>query len=115
MNLLRKLILAVSTASLLSSCVISGYKVKKSIVFDVAKNEKLNLYYPKNVSEKSQVLVFVHGGNWRSGNRKMYRFFARRLAQKGIVCAVVDYQLSDKQDYQGMAMDVSNAVAWVYN
>jgi acetyl esterase/lipase len=98
-----------------SSCIYRGVAKKKAIVYDAASEQKLDVYYPKKeLDKKKDVLLFIHGGNWRSGNRKMYRFFGKRFAEKGIVCVVIDYRLSDKQNYVGMANDCTNAVKWTH-
>ena len=55
-------------------------------------NQKLDLYFPKqrsNGAGKSHpVVMFVYGGAWSSGSKKMYGMVCSAIAQKldAIVC-----------------------------
>ncbi|MBL8714670.1 MAG: alpha/beta hydrolase [Myxococcales bacterium] len=42
------------------------------------------------------LVVFVHGGGWTSGSRKLFRKEIRRLASIGYVAASIDYRLANK-------------------
>ncbi len=82
----------------------------------------LNIFSPKNLKEHSKrfdvkdqklpVLIFVHGGNWNSGDKKTYNFFGRNFAKKGIVTVVVGYTLSPKANYDDMTKQVAAAIKW---
>lgn len=76
----------------------------------------LNIFTPRNKKFKNNpVLVFVHGGNWNSGDKKMYGFFGRNFAKKGITTVIVGYTLSPKANYDGMAKQVTQAIEWTKN
>ncbi len=85
----------------------------------------LNIFSPKNLKKHSKkfdtknqklpVLIFVHGGNWNSGDKKTYSFFGRNFAKKGIVTVVVGYTLSPKANYDDMAKQIAAAVQWTKN
>lgn len=87
---------------------------KRGIIYDPEHKLALDVYSPKKVNAKKDVLVFVHGGNWRSGKRSTYKFFGKGFARKGLVSVVIDYRLTDQTDYLGMTTDVGKAVKWVY-
>ncbi|RTY95372.1 alpha/beta hydrolase [Flavobacterium sp. GT3R68] len=73
----------------------------------------LNIYTPRNSKlVNNPVLIFVHGGNWNSGNKKTYWFFGRNFAKKGVTTVIVDYTLSPKANYDDMAKEVATAVEW---
>ena len=36
------------------------------------KSLQLDMYIPKNISKPAPLLVFIHGGGWRSGDRSDY-------------------------------------------
>lgn len=73
----------------------------------------LNIFKPRNNKFKSNpVLLFVHGGNWNSGDKKLYGFFGRNFAKKGITTVIVGYTLSPKANYDQMAEQVAQAVEW---
>ena len=85
----------------------------KDIPFGHTGSLKLDVYKPKTKSEKKDILVFIHGGNWSNGSKKLYRFFGRGMARKGILTVVIDFRQYPSATYSGMAMDAAEAVAWI--
>src|SRR5262245_58479296 len=54
---------------------------------------KLDLYLPKDVKDYP-VMMFVHGGSWKSGNKEMYGVLGALFARNGIGTAIINYRLS---------------------
>ena len=81
--------------------------------------QRLNFFKP--TTPNFPVVVFIHGGNWDSGD-KDYRFggqdiynnIGRFLASRGIGCANVSYRLIPHVDWRAQAGDALQAVAWVH-
>ncbi len=74
---------------------------------------RLDIYAPAGRKKPRQVLVFIHGGNWVSGDKDLYKFLGARLARKGVVAAVINYRLAAGLTYREMAADAASAVTWV--
>lgn len=73
----------------------------------------LNIFSPKKVKyQNTPVLLFVHGGNWNSGNKELYNFFGNNFAEKGITTVIVGYTLSPDADYKEMTTQVAEAIEW---
>ena len=66
----------------------------------------LNSYFP--------VLVFIHGGSWRSGDRTNYPALGYRFAKLGIGVAIPSYRLMPKNPHPAQIEDTAAAFAWVY-
>jgi acetyl esterase/lipase len=75
--------------------------------------QTLNIFSPRKPVDKN-VLIFIHGGSWRSGDKKLYSFFGNRMARKGVVTVVIGYPLSPVGDYNDMAYASAISVKWVY-
>lgn len=81
--------------------------------------QQLNFFKPS--LPHFPVVVFIHGGNWDSGD-KDYRFggqdiynnIGRYLAARGIGCANISYRLLPTVDWRAQADDAAQAVAWVH-
>lgn len=87
---------------------------QKNIIYSLEKQLTLNVYSPKRKSSVSNdVLVFIHGGNWTTGNKSMYRFFGKGMAKKGVVTVIIDYRKYPFVNYPSMAMDVAQSLKWV--
>lgn len=85
----------------------------------------LNIFSPKKIKkfskkfdakdQKLPVLIFVHGGNWNSGDKETYNFFGRNFAKKGIITVIVGYTLSPNANYDDMAKQIAAAIKWTKN
>jgi len=64
-------------------------------------------------------IIFVHGGNWATGDARHLAGFAdfpstlAALAAKGIVVASVNYRLSGEAHFPAPIQDVKSAVRWL--
>lgn len=104
---------------LIVSC--STYKVSKSKNITYMEEgfnanlpeKKLNIFSPKKTKELKPVIVFIHGGSWKSGKKELYSFFGKRLARKGIVAVTIDYPLSPDYIINDMTMATAQSVKWV--
>ena len=78
----------------------------------------LDLYQP--VGKQWRVIVFVHGGNWDSGDKNyrtggadVYANLGRFYATRDIGVAVINYRLQPNVGWPAQVADVRAAVAWV--
>ncbi|MFT7351714.1 MAG: arylformamidase [Flavobacterium sp.] len=105
---------------LITSCASKKFKnvsyLEKSETSKLKSEPTLNIFQPRNKKYKNNnVLVFVHGGNWNSGDKKTYNFFGRNFAKKGITTVIVGYTLSPEVNYDGMTKQVAKAINWTKN
>ncbi|MFC4740997.1 alpha/beta hydrolase fold domain-containing protein [Flavobacterium ponti] len=103
------------TAILFSSC--ASKKFKNVTYLKGTENKKgqptLNIFTPRNSKyTNTPVLIFVHGGNWNSGDKKLYGFIGRNFAKRGITTVIAGYTLSPKANYNDMAKEIAEAVNW---
>ncbi len=82
---------------------------------DDRRKQALDIYQPVGAKD-TPVLVFVHGGAWRMGDRGagIYKQLCRAFAQRGILAVSVGYRLSPKVKHPAHVRDVAAAVAWVH-
>jgi acetyl esterase/lipase len=78
---------------------------------------KLDVYLPKGRKD-FPVVVFVHGGAWRTGDKSgilgLYRNVGTFLAQQGVGAVVTNYRLSPAVQHPAHVHDVAKAVAWTH-
>jgi acetyl esterase/lipase len=92
----------------------------KNLSYNPAKNadpvrHKLDLYLPKGAKD-FPVMMFVHGGAWKSGNKELYGALGETFAKQGIGTAVINYRLTDSKGtvkHPDHIRDVAKAFAWV--
>ncbi|MET0655635.1 MAG: alpha/beta hydrolase [Pseudoxanthomonas sp.] len=83
-----------------------------SAVYDATQGLALDIYRPQGAAKAAPVVVFFHGGNWKSGAKADYRFVGRRLAAIGILAIVADYRTFPRTTFPGFVQDGASAVAW---
>jgi acetyl esterase/lipase len=77
-----------------------------------AEKHKLDLYLPRD-KKSFPVLVFLHGGSWRTGDRSLYAALGQRFARAGIGVAIPSYRLMPQNPHPAQIEDASAAFAWV--
>ncbi len=110
---LNTVLFSIASSIILGGCSFHRISKARDITYDKATNLKLDVFSPRKIKEPKAVLLFIHGGSWRSGKKSLYTFFGKRLARKGIVGVVMNYRLSPLTNYEGMAMDAASAVKWI--
>ena len=108
-----RILTSLSFLLLFLSCNVSKHKHISYFDEISLDNPQLNIYTNKESQSKSPVLVFVHGGNWKSGDKKQYGFLGRNFARKGIVTVIPNYTLSPKADYDSMTFEIAQVIQWV--
>lgn len=102
----------------LSGCSLQRVQKAKNISYREANAasgtgvQHLNVYSPRNIAEPAPVLLFIHGGSWKSGSKELYYYLGKRLARKGVVAVIIDYPLSPAAQYNEMAQSAAHAVQW---
>jgi acetyl esterase/lipase len=74
---------------------------------------KLDIYHLKELTEIKPVLVFIHGGAWKKGNKKDYRRYLVDYAKKGYVSVTVQYSLANEAKFPAALNDINCAIRWI--
>ena len=56
--------------------------------------QRMDLYFPVQKASSAPVLLFLHGGGFREGDRKQYGYVAEPFAKQGIITVVASYRLT---------------------
>jgi acetyl esterase/lipase len=74
---------------------------------------RLDLYLPKGRKD-FPVLFFVHGGAWKSGDKKIYAPLGEVFARQGLGTVIINYRLSPGVKHPAQVQDVAKAFAWAH-
>ena len=89
-------------------------EVASGVSFGAQPRQKLDIWAPVTPSDKPRdVVVFFYGGSWNSGDRALYGFAGRALAERGYIVVIPDYRLVPEVRYPGFVEDGAAAVTWV--
>lgn len=76
--------------------------------------QRLDLYAPVTGKGPSPVVVWVHGGGWAAGDKRLSpASFQLRLVERGYAVASVNYRLSGEATFPAQIQDVKAAVRWL--
>jgi len=71
----------------------------------------LDFYPPKEVDGRAPVVVWVHGGAWRSGSKNDVN--VKRWTEQGFAIASVDYRLSPEAQFPAQIHDIKAAIRFL--
>ena len=103
-------------AKVVEAFVPENVAVSYDVVYASHRNRKLHMdiFSPKPVSKKPLPLVLImHGGGWRSGDKSMEWPTAIHLAKNGYIAAAVEYRLSTEAKYPAAIHDLKEALRWI--
>lgn len=87
----------------------------RDIPFGNAYRQRLDIYAPTGLGADAAlpVIVFIHGGGWRAGDKAGYEFAGRAFAARGFVTVVPNYRLSPDVHFPDFVADGAAALRWV--
>ena len=77
------------------------------------RSQRLDLYLPQGIGRPLPVIVWLHGGGWRFGDRKLGPNLSRYFAERGFAMVSIDYRLSEEATFPAQIHDVKAAIRWV--
>jgi acetyl esterase/lipase len=93
---------------------IAGIKIEKDLAYaDKKQRNLLDIYHKEGNQKAHDVIIYIHGGSWRSGAKDSYWFLGKNFARKGKVFVAINYPLAPEYQYETMAYDCAKAVKWV--
>lgn len=74
--------------------------------------ESLDLY--PAAARNAPLLVFIHGGYWRSLDKQDFSFLAPAFVRAGVAVAMPNYGLAPAASIESMVQQMLRAMAWLY-
>jgi arylformamidase len=82
------------------------------VPYGASSAEKLDIFRPRGASRG--LLMYIHGGYWRSLDKKRFSFVAPALVQAGLTVAIPNYALCPAVQVEDIVMQMVQACAWLY-
>jgi acetyl esterase/lipase len=73
----------------------------------------VDLYLPRDRRAPAPLVVWLHSGGWRIGNRRRAPDLSRHFAARGFAMASIDYRLSREAPFPAQLHDVRAAIRWL--
>ncbi len=87
------------------------YRLKRDVQYGGEPRNRLDYYLGEDDPNRPAVL-FLYGGNWRSGEKEDYRFVADTLVHHGCNVVIPDYRLYPQVRFEQIQRDVVDATQW---
>lgn len=86
-----------------------------NLVYKIIGNRKLklDLFYPEIIKDKMPIVIFIHGGGWKSGEKSFLHPMAVEIANEGYLCVTVEYRLSPEAIFPAAVFDIKTAIKWI--
>ena len=97
-----------------------GTVVHSNIAYaaDTLKQHTLDLYIPPYAGKDFPLLVWIHGGGWRGGERsgemKNMKSVLKAILEKGIAVASIDYRYTMTDIFPAQIQDCNQAAGFLY-
>jgi acetyl esterase/lipase len=76
-------------------------------------DQRLDIYRANGSPKAAPVLIYVHGGGWGRGDKRMAKSLAPPYAERGIVVVSLNYRLAPQNKYPTFLRDLAAAVRWI--
>jgi acetyl esterase/lipase len=95
-----------------------GVRIERDVKYGAAERNLLDVFMPETASSPRPVLIFVHGGAFIAGNKRMpdspfYDNIMLWAVKNGFVGVNITYRLAPQSPWPAGAEDVAAAVQWV--
>jgi acetyl esterase/lipase len=74
---------------------------------------RADLYVPERGDRPMPVVLWVHGGGWRFGDRRLAPDLCRYFARSGFAMVSIDYRLTTQAIFPAQIEDLKTAIRWV--
>ncbi|NIJ20476.1 acetyl esterase/lipase [Sphingomonas naasensis] len=119
----RNLILAALAAAVVTAPALARYApatqvapVPREIAYGADPLQRLDLYPARGAAGPAPLIVFVHGGGWRQGDKRNATGggMAPHFTGRGLAFASVNYRLVPDATVEDQAQDVADAIGYLF-
>jgi acetyl esterase/lipase len=95
-----------------------GARIERDLKYGSAERNLLDIFMPQNVTSGRPVLIFVHGGAFVRGNKRLpdspfYDNIMLWAVKSGFIGVNITYRLAPQFPWPAGAEDIATAVQWV--
>ena len=90
------------------------FRVKRNIVYvdHSGEQNQLDVFAPA-VGEGHPVVIWVHGGGWRAGDKSAVHDKPRAFTKHGYLLVSINYRIHPDASYREQGQDIAAAIRWV--
>jgi len=85
-------------------------RISSTVIYGEDPRQQVDVYTPDDAVGDAPLVVFIHGGDWRMGNRALVQAKPQHFKQQGYVFASVGYRLLPDAPVEQQAADLGAAL-----
>jgi arylformamidase len=97
-----------------SAQVRATHRCFQDVAYGRGLNETLDIFPSETAGDKAPVVVFIHGGYWRSLDKADHSFIAPTFTAQGAHVVVPNYALCPAVTVSDITLQMVKCVAWVW-
>ena len=97
-----------------SAKVRATHRCFQDVVYGRGLNETLDIFPSDQATDKAPVVVFIHGGYWRSLDKADHSFVSPAFTAQGAHVVVPNYALCPAVTVSDITLQMVKCVAWVW-
>lgn len=82
------------------------------IPYGSGEREKLDYYFSGD--SDGPLLLYIHGGYWQRGDKKLYSFITKAFLEHGVSVAIMNYNLTPSVRLGQISHQIKKAISWCY-
>lgn len=91
-----------------------NYNEFNDVPYSVGEKQKFDLFVAKTDKKEIPMMIFIHGGGWKSGSKNDYTEEMKRICEKYPICCLsVGYRFISEEmsvTYKEIQSDIANAI-----
>lgn len=87
--------------------------IDKNAKYGDDKMERLDFIYTLSNTEKTPMVIYIHGGGWLSGIKDMRRYYCYEWAKNGFFVANIDYSNAPDRQFPHQFQQLFNAIDFI--
>jgi len=78
-----------------------SFTIEKNIPYGKDSQQKMDIYFPKNLKKEKDIFIIIHGGGWRAGSKSELTAFTHKLMEKfpQNIFVNADYRLASTTNF----------------
>jgi len=93
----------------------ASIECERDVNYGPSENQKLDIFGGKQLPNDAPILVYIHGGYWQYLSREASAYCVPPMVSKGVIVAVIGYELAPKASMEKIISQVRHGVAFVLN
>ena len=91
------------------------YRQKVDVAYGTNELHKLDVYSPKKKVSEAPVMIYVHGGGWKKGDKSRVGAKPGYFTDKGWIFVSLNYRLLPDGKHPANVSDIAQAIAFIHD